>query len=545
MKLYSFLLTPFLFAASLCTAWSAERVALVVGCSAYTEPGMALDTPVNDARRMAALLQGPEMGFEVIQANDPNLKDFNRALLKFKEQASGAKVALLYYSGHGLEMDGENFLLPVDTMLEQAADVQTETVRVGRVLEELGATRALAKVLILDCCRDNPFGTTKAWAKTKSVRDTVLRELGEAEIPDATLVCFATGAGRKAAAVLDESSMNSPFTDALLKHLRTPGANVLDVFAAVHEDLAQATQGRQLPAVKTDNAISPALRKLVLYQAAPLSPAFRGLVYARRLRLYNTSLSEPYANSLGMKFVPALSYQDGRKVLFSVWETRRQDYTAYAEANPGVDATWKNMTEGGLPVGHGPDHPVVGVSWDDCTAFCQWLTMQERQSGRIGPQDEYRLPTDLEWSYAVGIGADEDPKATPEARNTKLVDTRFPWGTGLPPPNCGNYADTTATAAGLKVFQPLKNYTDGYATTAPVGSFTANKLGLHDLGGNVWEWCADWSNAKQETRVQRGSSWYGGWIVHMGSAYRGHVLPGGRNHGVGFRAVLVVNKPVP
>lgn len=251
---------------------AAERVALIVGCNEYQVASMALDTPVNDALRMAELLKSKDLGFEVISAFDPSLKEFNRALVELKNRASAAKVVLLYFSGHGVEADGENYLLPVDAQLSEEADLRSETVAVGSVLKDLKASGADAKLLVLDCCRNNPFLASKAWHKTKDVRDQVLRELGEAEIPESTLVCFATGAGRKAAAVLDDTSSNSPFTESLVHHLQTPKANVLDVFAAVHDDLAAATGGRQLPSVKTDNAIAPVFRQLVLYKGVNSPP---------------------------------------------------------------------------------------------------------------------------------------------------------------------------------------------------------------------------------------------------------------------------------
>lgn len=245
---------------------AAERVALVIGCNHYQSPGMALDTPVNDAKRMADLLRSADLGFDVTSAFDPSLKDFNRALVELKRRATGAKVVMLYYSGHGVEADRENYLLPVDAQLNEEADLRSEAVAVNALLKDLKSSGAEAKLLVLDCCRNNPFLASKAWRKTKDVHSEVLRELGEAEIPESTLVCFATGAGRKAAAVLDDTSSNSPFTEALMRHLQTPAANVLDVFAAVHDDLASATGGRQLPAVKTDNAIAPTFRQLILYK---------------------------------------------------------------------------------------------------------------------------------------------------------------------------------------------------------------------------------------------------------------------------------------
>ena len=246
----------------------------------------------------------------------------------------------------------------------------------------------------------------------------------------------------------------------------------------------------------------------------------------------------PFVNSLGMKFVPVPitgGPTDGQKVLFSIWDTRVQDYRIYANANTGVDDTWKSPA-----FDQGDDHPVVDVSWEDATAFCAWLTQKERKEGKIGANDEYRLPTDHEWSCAVGIGNQEDASATPASKDCKIKGV-YPWGTQWPPPfGAGNYGPS------LKV--------DDYDFTSPVGSFRANQIGLYDMGGNVYQWCEDWSDREQTFRVRRGVTWNsdvpalsssrgigfpgardGGFL----SSSRGIGFPGTHDGGVGFRCVLV------
>ncbi len=259
----------------------------------------------------------------------------------------------------------------------------------------------------------------------------------------------------------------------------------------------------------------------------------------------NASRENPFVNSLGMKFVPVVKYQSGKRVLFSIWETRRQDYAAYAEAVSGEDDKWRDTRYFGLPAGHADDHPVIGVGWEDAQSFLAWLTRRERASGRISPGAEYRLPTDLEWSHAIGIADREAANATPQEKDGKLSGV-YIWGTGsMPPPDrAGNFADSTLLArrSSAKV---MAGYQDGFATTAPVGSFPPNRFGLHDLGGNVWEWCQDLYDPKDpKYRILRGNSYdSGNDAEQLNISYRGILAPDFRGDAAGFRCVLVLPAP--
>jgi len=240
-------------------------------------------------------------------------------------------------------------------------------------------------------------------------------------------------------------------------------------------------------------------------------------------------LNHNFTNTLGMKFVPV----PGTEVLFCIHETRRQDYAAYANEVPGVDGAWKNQSRNGIPCGDKDDHPVVSVSWEDAVKFCEWLSKKEGKT--------YRLPTDEEWSIAVGLGRKEKrvKGITPESLNGKET-TEFPWGDDYPPKTkdkAGNYADS----AWLEKFPNdpgMKDYTDGFPTTAPVMSFKPNKLGLYDMGGNVWEWVEDWWNDAKTDRVLRGASFISRDRGPLLSSYRSHHAPGYRHYYNGFRCVM-------
>ena len=241
----------------------------------------------------------------------------------------------------------------------------------------------------------------------------------------------------------------------------------------------------------------------------------------------------PFVNSLEMKFVPVPIVgrpTGGTKILFGVWDTRVQDFEVFAKAT-----VW--TVEEVLFV-QGPTHPVVNVSWEDANAFCAWLTKREKEILNIGAKDSYytyRLPTDHEWSCAVGIGDREDANALPEEKDGK-INGLYPWGTAWPPPKgSGNYL---GEENGGKY--AIKGYNDGFKYTSPVGSFSANRYGLYDIGGNVWQWCNDSYHSMQVSRILRGASWNYSDSGSLLSSYRVSAKPNNRSDNYGFRCVLVI-----
>ncbi len=236
-----------------------------------------------------------------------------------------------------------------------------------------------------------------------------------------------------------------------------------------------------------------------------------------------------FTNSLGMKFVPV----KGTGVLFCIHETRRQDYAAYVAENPGTDGSWKNQTREGIPVSDQNDHPVVSVNLEDAKKFCSWLSKKEGK--------RYRLPTDREWSVAVGIGGEEKTTSstTPEMLNQRVQDI-FPWGGDFPPQTkdmAGNYADSS-THEKMPKRPGIETYTDGFATTAPVMSFKSNKMGLYDMGGNAWELVSDWFSTDKLETVMRGGCWHDHERLFFLSSCRVHHPAESRHNDGGFRCVV-------
>ena len=231
-------------------------------------------------------------------------------------------------------------------------------------------------------------------------------------------------------------------------------------------------------------------------------------------------MEKPFINSLGMKFVPVpiTGGLTGRqRVLFSVWKTRVQDYDVFAVL------TKRPWPRPNFP--QGSAHPAVNVSWNDAKAFCVWLTNKQRAAGELGVNQEYRLPSDHEWSCAVGIGDREDPKVSPKDKDRMTIANVYPWGSVWPPPNgVGNY-------------HPSLNV-DSYEFTSPVGSFYSNGLGIYDLGGNVWDWCEDLIEPLSTMHVLRGATYRLSDHFDLLSSNRGYDTPGDIDEYIGFRCVL-------
>jgi len=210
--------------------------------------------------------------------------------------------------------------------------------------------------------------------------------------------------------------------------------------------------------------------------------------------------------------------------LLGKYEVTQGQYEAVMGKNP---STFKK----------GPDYPVEQMSWQDAKDFCAKLNASLPKEARTNLI--FRLPTDQEWSIAVGLP--EEFGRVPQDKSNKIKDT-YPWGNEWPPPNtAGNYADESYAeknggSGGIAAFN------DGFADTSPVGSFPPNQFGLYDLAGNVWEWCEDWIDDEMNIRVVRGAAFFTASKGQILSSYRGRP-PIVRNFASGFRVRLEVRSP--
>ena len=532
-------------------ASAAGRVALVVGNGAYTHAGR-LPNPVNDASDVAAALG--RLGFEVTVVRDAGRTALNEALRAFTRRSAGADMALVFYAGHAMEMDGTNYLLPVDARIEQDTDVRYETVTLGDVLASTSG--AGLRVVILDACRNNPLARSmQRTVSTRSVSNGSLGDLNEDLLGDETLVAYSAAAGTTAA---DGDGRNSPYTAALLAHLEEP-VEIGLLFRRVRERVLTATSGRQRP-----HEYQSLLREHYLSggAAAGGGPA----VPAGAAAAGGPAAADPAAAVAGGS-TAVLAQQETVFWQSIVASTNRADFESYlarwpagvyaplarrrvaalrAAADPPRSDLPSEAVSDALPPGRGdgamfrdcPDCPEMAV----IPAGEFWMGSPAAEEGRSdheGPRRRVALRsfalgvrevTFDEWEACVrdggcnghrldgrGLGAYpvvdvswEDARAYAAWLSRKTGEPyRLPseaeweyaarggtttsryWGDSSSP-QCGHA--NGADAAAKRVYSDWTTAAacdDGAERAAPAGSYSANAFGLFDVLGNVWEWTED------------------------------------------------------
>lgn len=220
-------------------ALAEKRVALVIGNSAYQHVPK-LPNPDNDAGDMAAKLKG--LGFEVVVGRDLDLAGVRNTIRDFVARLDGADLALFYYAGHGLQVNGENYIAPIDAKLLSYIDLDFEAVPMNLILSAM-ERETRVNLVFLDACRDNPLAVNLA--RSMGTRSSSIgRGLAKVGTGIGSLIAFATQPGNVA---LDGAGRNSPFTAALLRHLGKPGRDITRELTDVRRDVLEATDGKQVP----------------------------------------------------------------------------------------------------------------------------------------------------------------------------------------------------------------------------------------------------------------------------------------------------------
>jgi len=209
-----------------------RRIALVIGNSAYQYAGN-LQNPVNDAEDISQILT--ELDFQVICKKDVSLNIMNDAIYQFGELLKGGGIGLFYFSGHGMQVKGENYLLPVDANIQREDQIRYRAINASDVLIKMDEAKTHLNLVFLDACRNDPF--------PRSFRSPV-RGLADMKAPTGTLLIYATNPGNTAA---DGTGQNSPYTKNLLRYIREPNLEIGMMLRKIRTSVREETGGRQIP----------------------------------------------------------------------------------------------------------------------------------------------------------------------------------------------------------------------------------------------------------------------------------------------------------
>lgn len=436
-----------------------------------------------------------------------------QALTAFAAKARHADVAVVYYAGHGLEIEGKNYLIPVDAKFDTANDVDEFTaVSLDLVLKSVGRAKRL-KLVILDACRNNPFASKwKLAPGGGKTRDFGARGLAPVPVEGDTLVAFAAEAGTTAQDGPKDG--NSPFVRALMKFLPEPGVDIRIALGKVRDAVVKETTvqkpftygsigGTEFYLVTKGQTVvgpDPAMGKkpgqkfrdclecpeMVIVPAGKFtmgSPANEGYRTSDEGPQREVTISKPFA--------------------VGIFELTFAEWDSCVKGGGCKERTKKDLWGRGK-------QPLINVSWDETQDYLDWI---KKISGR-----NYRLLSESEWEYSARAGS----------------TTTYPWGykIGIGNANCDE-------CGGQLVGRQ----------TATVGSFNPNKFGLYDTQGNVWEWVEDCWNPNYNgapvdgsarktrecgQRVLRGGSWSVG-SRYLRSASRSWDATGARFSHIGFR----------
>jgi TPR repeat protein len=243
-----------------------DKIALVIGNQNYAHLTV-LKNAVADADLMAGSLE--DVGFEVVLIKDGSKADMGRAIVDFRRRIQPGTIAVVYYAGHGMQANDENYLVPVDAELKDAQDLPWMAIGANDLVKQFEATAASALVFILDACRDNPFWNNEA--KTRSIGGAGSRGLARIISNRAgTLIAFSTAPG---AVAQDGDGVNSPYTSALAEAIREPGQSLETIFKRARVKVVEETKGRQIPwensSLVTDIVLQPRPGERAIIQATP------------------------------------------------------------------------------------------------------------------------------------------------------------------------------------------------------------------------------------------------------------------------------------
>lgn len=572
-----------------------KRTALVIGNGDYAV-ARKLSNPVNDADDMAKTLS--QLGFEVISGTNLSLRQMNDKVREFGDKLKkNGGVGLFYYAGHGIQVGGKNFLIPVEAEIPREDEVDFNALNLDQILRKMATANNGLNIVILDACRNNPFA--RSWS-----RDIGSDGLAQVSAPTGTFIAYATSPDHAAS---DGTGRNGLYTTELLKYIRQPNLKIEEAFKEVRKAVDRVSGGKQIPwdssslrgefyfnpGAKTnsqststagndsikreqdawdliENSTDPQDFRIFLEEFPGGENSALARIKLKRLEARqkaSNGASNPLSensgsvsvktskdlvkagtirkNSIGMELVYIPS---GEFLMGSTEADISEVVNDTKRYNKGVKPAWfANETPprrvaikegfwiGKYEITQGQWKAVMGKnlsSFDDCGDNCpveqvSWIHAKEFIARLNAKNDgfEYRLPSEAEWEYAARAG----------------TTTAFAFGDGL-----------SSEQANFNGSQPFGNGGAGVflKRPAPVGSYQPNAWGLHDMYGNVAEWCEDIYSSSYNNlptdgsanvnlgspsyRVLRGGSW-GSFAFACRSAARLSRAPTTRDDGFGFR----------
>lgn len=496
-----------MLASSASSQQSAVRVALVIGNASYPDASAPLSTTIRDVRTVAEEFRQSE--FEVDLKENVGREDMQRAIDAFTGKIKSGTVALFYFSGYGIQVARQTYLLPVNAQVWTEAEVRRDGISVDTLLAEMHRKGAKAKIIILDGARRNPF--------ERRFRPSAAGLAG-LDAVDGSLALFSAAPGK---VISDGTGANSVFVSELIKELRVPNLTVEEVFNRARIGVSRASNGEQVPWVASSlteefrfrparpvaapaPAPSPAPAPKAAPTPAPAAPAAQAPTPApapsppppttaatpapapapakapgdARAGTKPGDLFRDCPDCPELVVVPAGSFDMGSTSDYEDPVHRVTIARPFAIGRNEVtfDEWDKCVEEGGCK--HRADdrgwgrgkRPVMNVSWFDAKAFVIWLSKKAGQT--------YRLPSEAEWEYVARAG----------------TNTPYWWGrdVGAGQANCRD----------CKTGEPQ--------STSPVGTYRPNPFGLYDTAGNAAEWVEDCWNDNYRGAPTNGSAWVAG-----------------------------------
>ncbi len=559
---------------------ASERLALVIGNSHYNIANGYLPNAAGDAKAIAAALRAA--GFEVIEIEGGEAKtqrEFEQAANDFIARLPGKEIGLFFYSGHGVQMDGTNYLIPTQETIADAYQIKYKALNINYVIDGMSAKKPNLSLVVLDACRDNPF--------PKSDKSGASKGLGRMDAPNDMLIAYATAPNQTAD---DGQNGHSPYAQAWLQGLTKAADTPIPKFLNdIGIQVVDATGGKQSPRVESSpmhysycfrhcNDVEPSQASSAnstrltintspagaLVRILNLATAYQpGLTlkpgryqlevthpgYARHLAWLNLTAGEQVhsvvleelnpASSVPTLAAPPTASTDRYGIkLIPVTGGCFQMGSPASEAERSDDERQHRVCVGNFKLGEtevtqgqwravmggNPSHfkecgdgcPVENVSWQDTQTFIAKLNQQTGQ--------HYRLPSEAEWEYAARAGT-----ATP-----------FSFGNNITPEQA-NYDGNSPYEGGKKGLYRQ--------TPVPVKSLPANPWGFYEMHGNVWEWTgSEWQDSYDDRHEKesinyandnarlavRGGSWNDN-ALYLRSANRYRFTATLRGNVVGFR----------